>query len=248
MQNKTSEFIEESDEKKKDTSIVYDDVYLIASRNLSAPGGIKKFSYDEKNKLNIKEILVSFKEMKEFKINILTEQMAQQHDANSENWSFIMDKKGGNNYEGVQHEKDIYNDVCKKRQNTQGCYIIDPEDKATDEFLRKIGVEFTNKAQIINFKAKNNQGHPIRYVLSQYEFKQDLETFFDKCVSGEWPEQIRSEPQHSINWEEDIVKVTARTFGLMKNHDEEEDVLLYIYSENCSFCKTFETVYKEAAR
>jgi len=67
-------------------------------------------------------------------------------------------------------------------------------------------------------------------------------------MTDEWPTHYRSETLPAQDFKSNQVQASSRNLGEILKYDPEEDVLLYVHSENCGYCQEFNPVWNEAAK
>lgn len=137
---------------------------------------------------------------------------------------------------------------CGRYVHSFRCYWLDKDDKDTEHIWQKnMGLKLDGSPQIILLKEKPDLAPPTKYLLTTFDSEEDIHTFYKKSLEGEWPPHYRSQNLPSPNFKSNQVKASSRNILEILKHDAEEDVLLYLYSETCGYCKDFNPVWESAA-
>lgn len=251
--NKTNEWIPEEKDKVKINDLK-DEVFIVNTEYLSDMNGIRRLSYDQHNpalQLQKSDLIAEFNAINEFKILTLTSEIADIHNNKKENWCFMLERESDVISDSMER---AFSDHCKKKRNSLKCYFQDHTAEETKHIWAIIfGAQLIGKPQVFYLKPKLQDVQPVKYMYSQMpsdtDAKTGLATFFTSINEGSWPSMLKTETGlTTVNWNELITGASAATLTEIQRNDPEEDVLLYIYKNDCTYCKEFAPIYEETAQ
>jgi fructose-specific phosphotransferase system component IIB len=217
-----------------------DEIFLIATEKLSADVGIELM--DHQGMPFTKSMITrAIKDMQTFSIIELTEQMANIHTERKERFIVMADRDQG-------HQQSMFEIFCGKNAHAFKCYYLDRKNKDTEHMWKiNMGIELDGTPQIVLLRERPEVAPVKKYLLKTFDSVEDIHTFYQKSIDGEWPPYYKTEVLPAPDFSTNQSVATSRNLMEILKHDSEEDVLLYISSQSCSFCADMNPIWEKAA-
>jgi hypothetical protein len=183
----------------------------------------------------------AIKDMQTFSIVELTERMATIHTERKERFILMADRDQG-------HQQSMFEIYCGKNVHAFKCYYLDGKNKETEHMWKiNMGIELDGTPQIVLLRERPEVAPVKKYVLKTFDSVEDIHTFYQKSIDGEWPPHYKSEVLPAPDFSTNQSIASSRNLIEILKHDSEEDVLLYISRESCSFCTDLNPIWEKAA-